>query len=299
MTSQHDCPPESLPRAAHHRTLNPSAAPITVKLDSMARSAFRTPRPRWIHTSRAYCHVNWRSEGHGHILHVASRTLQQKFQQKICSPYMRAHAQPRLDFVPGGGGKTKGRDFGGWDFRLSARSLQVYWRGARAVIHGWRVIQFGVDSRAKRQARVTANVYQSRGRVTRRPCEICGAPAEKHHDDYARPLEVRWLCRPHHVEWHKMNRRAALKRSVIHVRVTDTEMAVLTLAAKQAGCSTSELIRRKCFGAAAVGSPEHGARMTLAALESDPPPNVERLDGEPVYKSHLKTCECGLLFTDV
>jgi hypothetical protein len=27
----------------------------------------------------------------------------------------------------------------------------------------------------------------------------CGEPrVDAHHDDYARPLDVRWLCRPHH-----------------------------------------------------------------------------------------------------
>lgn len=41
------------------------------------------------------------------------------------------------------------------------------------------------------------------GRLTRKPCEICGAsPTEAHHDDYSRPLDVRWLCKRHHVEHH-------------------------------------------------------------------------------------------------
>ncbi len=42
------------------------------------------------------------------------------------------------------------------------------------------------------------------GRLTRQPCAVCGsAPAEAHHDDYSRPLDVRWLCKPHHREHHK------------------------------------------------------------------------------------------------
>ncbi len=33
------------------------------------------------------------------------------------------------------------------------------------------------------------------GRLTREPCEVCGAePAQGHHDDYSKPLEPRWLC---------------------------------------------------------------------------------------------------------
>src|SRR5262245_57418077 len=37
-----------------------------------------------------------------------------------------------------------------------------------------------------------------RGKIKRQPCEVCGSTAQMHHDDYSRPLEVRWLCRPHH-----------------------------------------------------------------------------------------------------
>src|ERR1700681_4210592 len=41
------------------------------------------------------------------------------------------------------------------------------------------------------------------------PCEICEAfPTEAHHDNYDKPLEVRWLCKVHHNEWHILKRRA-------------------------------------------------------------------------------------------
>lgn len=47
------------------------------------------------------------------------------------------------------------------------------------------------------------------GRLTRKPCEVCGAPrATAHHVDYSKPLDVRWLCRPHHDEAdHQMRSR--------------------------------------------------------------------------------------------
>jgi hypothetical protein len=34
------------------------------------------------------------------------------------------------------------------------------------------------------------------------PCEKCRKKAHAHHDDYSKPLEVRWLCIKHHKEEH-------------------------------------------------------------------------------------------------
>ena len=48
-----------------------------------------------------------------------------------------------------------------------------------------------------------------RGLLERRPCEVCGdEPADGHHDDYSRPLDVRWLCRKHHKALHRQARRS-------------------------------------------------------------------------------------------
>lgn len=44
------------------------------------------------------------------------------------------------------------------------------------------------------------------GKLHRSPCEICGEQkAQAHHDDYSKPLDVRWLCTTHHAEWHRHN----------------------------------------------------------------------------------------------
>jgi len=45
------------------------------------------------------------------------------------------------------------------------------------------------------------------GRITRLPCEMCGAfPTDAHHDDYSKPLEVRWLCHSCHQRLHQERR---------------------------------------------------------------------------------------------
>lgn len=49
-----------------------------------------------------------------------------------------------------------------------------------------------------------------RGKLVRQPCEVCGAEsAEAHHDDYSKPLDVRWLCKEHHRLHHHSHRPAS------------------------------------------------------------------------------------------
>jgi hypothetical protein len=46
-----------------------------------------------------------------------------------------------------------------------------------------------------------------RGLIERGVCEVCGDPqTDGHHEDYDKPMVVRWLCRKHHRAAH-----AALK----------------------------------------------------------------------------------------
>lgn len=41
------------------------------------------------------------------------------------------------------------------------------------------------------------------GTLVKLPCEVCSDEnSEAHHDDYSKPLEVRWLCRFHHAQHH-------------------------------------------------------------------------------------------------
>lgn len=59
---------------------------------------------------------------------------------------------------------------------------------------------------AKRYANNMVNNAVRDGRLKKLPCEICGEEkSHGHHDDYAYPLSVRWLCAAHHKQWHDEN----------------------------------------------------------------------------------------------
>lgn len=56
----------------------------------------------------------------------------------------------------------------------------------------------------KRRARWQLKDAIRYGKITRGSvCEIggeCEGPIQAHHDDYSKPLEVRWICRKHHMD---------------------------------------------------------------------------------------------------
>ena len=61
-------------------------------------------------------------------------------------------------------------------------------------------------NQVKRGVHILVGNSISRGDLIKEPCEVCGnQKAHAHHDDYAEPLNVRWLCDKHHNEWHKEN----------------------------------------------------------------------------------------------
>lgn len=61
----------------------------------------------------------------------------------------------------------------------------------------------------KRAAQILVRNYlRSRPHLVKKSCESCNAEnvrLNKHHDDYAKPLDVRFLCGKCHSRWHKEN----------------------------------------------------------------------------------------------
>lgn len=53
------------------------------------------------------------------------------------------------------------------------------------------------------KARRALNYAVQKGVLVRKPCEKCANPkSEGHHDDYSQALNVKWLCRLHHANYH-------------------------------------------------------------------------------------------------
>ena len=76
------------------------------------------------------------------------------------------------------------------------RNQQPQRKQARSEYHKKR------DPVKKRATMLTSNAIRD-GRLIRKPCEVCAeTKVEAHHDNYSKPLDVRWLCRPHHLEHH-------------------------------------------------------------------------------------------------
>lgn len=56
----------------------------------------------------------------------------------------------------------------------------------------------------RRSAHIAVGNAVRDGKLFKQPCFICGSTkVEAHHPDYSAPLDVVWLCKPHHEEVHK------------------------------------------------------------------------------------------------
>ena len=63
-------------------------------------------------------------------------------------------------------------------------------------------------NRHKALARGKLNYEIRVGRMKKGVCAVCGdTNTHGHHEDYSKPLEVIWLCKKHHQEFHNDNKR--------------------------------------------------------------------------------------------
>lgn len=80
-------------------------------------------------------------------------------------------------------------------------------RRIRAENPGWSTAKnarWKAKNREKYLAHKAVEYAVKVGRLVRGPCEVdgCEGKSHAHHDDYSKPLEVRWLCQKHHEKQH-------------------------------------------------------------------------------------------------
>lgn len=65
----------------------------------------------------------------------------------------------------------------------------------------------------RRAAHVAVNNAVRAGKLAKTPCAFCGAEGrlEAHHHDYAKPLDVTWLCKPCHSRFHALEQMATYR----------------------------------------------------------------------------------------
>jgi hypothetical protein len=74
-----------------------------------------------------------------------------------------------------------------------------------------RHLELSPEARLKANCRSYARAYVKRGLLKKAPCPCGSRRVQMHHDDYTKPLQVRWRCRPCHLALHAPTtlRRAA------------------------------------------------------------------------------------------
>ncbi len=66
--------------------------------------------------------------------------------------------------------------------------------------------KYRAKNKKKTKAHRKVQYEVSIGNLSSKPCEVCGNEnSVAHHDDYDKPLDIRWLCHKHHKEWHEEN----------------------------------------------------------------------------------------------
>ena len=121
----------------------------------------------------------------------------------ICKPCKaavdRANRELRKERGERVSGRNLGREYHQDYNREYTKRPEVRERRRMESQRRWRDPQ----ERDKWQTRRATRDAIKAGTLVRQPCEVCGAlKVDAHHDDYSRPLSVRWLCRLHHAEHH-------------------------------------------------------------------------------------------------
>lgn len=102
----------------------------------------------------------------------------------------------------------KKEDYSSYCKDCAARNMKA-WRLKQAggVVKPKKIALTPEEKKLRRDVRAITHSALRRGILISLPCEVCGTDTniEAHHDDYSKPLDVRWLCKSHHDDHHKNN----------------------------------------------------------------------------------------------
>jgi hypothetical protein len=95
--------------------------------------------------------------------------------------------------------RRRAQDPGRVAARLAYQQTEAFQESHRKACRKW-----GGDNPERRRAQIKVSNAIRDGRLIRQPCACCGElEVEGHHPDYGAPLDVVWLCPPHHRQLHE------------------------------------------------------------------------------------------------
>lgn len=129
--------------------------------------------------------------------------------------------------------------------------------------------------RSDKRASHMVEIAIAKGILKPQGCEECGKKADAHHDDYNKPLDVRWLCKEHHSEWHEHNKAVPLQGPL--PRMSQAEIASLGGKASAAK-RTPEQKKRMAELAAAARHPKYENPTAKKGGQTTGTPQRRRID---------------------
>jgi len=75
--------------------------------------------------------------------------------------------------------------------------------------------RYEAENPDRKVANTAVNNAVRQGRLKKQPCAFCSSDheVEAHHHDYAKPLDITWLCRPCHRRFHALERMATYRKN--------------------------------------------------------------------------------------
>lgn len=96
-----------------------------------------------------------------------------------------------------------------WRREKRQRNIEIYKARDRRYLknHRMEILSRRKTWYLKNKVKISAHLKVRnalfKGVLKRLPCDICGSEqVDAHHEDYSKPLEIRWLCRKHHMRHH-------------------------------------------------------------------------------------------------